>query len=306
MTRSPVLQTIGLSKHYGAVKAVNEVDLHVEQGEIYAFLGRNGAGKTTTIRMLLGLIHPTAGQVRLFGEEIREGGRGPWHRVGYLVERPAAYPELTVRENLEVVRRLRKVRAPESVNRAIERFGLRPYAHRRAGTLSMGNLQRLGLAQALLHNPELVVLDELTNALDPAGVVEVRELLRSLAQEEGLTVFMSSHLLAEVALLATRIGILHEGRLVEELDAAALARRSRYLCVRVRASEEARVTLAAAGYTVALRPDSGALVLSDAHAVEAPEEVARLLVMAHTPPLHLAVEQEDLETHFLHLTEEER
>src|SRR5512136_1353185 len=208
---STVIQTYGLSKRYGRVLAVDQVDLRVGRGEIYGFLGLNGAGKTTTIRAMLGMVRPSAGRVALFGEPIGPGGRGPWRRVGHLVERPSAYPELTVRENLEAARRLYGVSDSSATAHAIEKFGLAEYADRPARTLSTGNLQRLGLARALQHEPELVILDEPANGLDPAGVVEVRELLRALAHKQGVTVFMSSHILAEVDRLATRIGIIHKG-----------------------------------------------------------------------------------------------
>src|SRR5215212_8244827 len=143
-----VIETDCLVKRYGAITAVDAVSLRVARGEIYGFLGLNGAGKTTTIRALLGMIRPSAGGVSLFGEPIGPGGRGPWRRVGHLVEAPAAYPELTVRENLEIARRLHGVADASVTIRAIDRFGLGAYADRRAGTLSMGNLQRLGLARA--------------------------------------------------------------------------------------------------------------------------------------------------------------
>jgi ABC-2 type transport system ATP-binding protein len=297
------IQTQSLSKRYGHVLAVDAVDLRVECGEVYGFLGLNGAGKTTTIRALLGMIRPSRGVVSLFGEPIGPGGRGPWRRVGHLVETPVAYPELTVRENLEVARRLHGVADGGATVRAIERFGLAAYADRQARTLSMGNLQRLGLARALLHEPELVVLDEPANGLDPAGVVEVRELLSALARERGVTVFMSSHILAEVDRLATRIGIIHKGRLIEELDMLELERRrARRLAVDARDRVAARAALAAAGYAVALVGENGAFVLNEPRAVEAPDEVACLLVDAGIPPIRLAVEQDDLEQHFLRLT----
>lgn len=213
-------------KEYGAVHAVDGLDLAVHRGEIYGFLGRNGAGKTTTIRMLLGLIRPTAGVVEVLGHDVH-GPRREWlRRVGFLVESASAYPNLTVRENLELHRRL--TGAPRrSVEEQIERLDLGAYAIRRAGTLSLGNKQRLSLARALLHSPELLVLDEPANGLDPAGIVEVRELLRSAARDHGVTVFMSSHILAEVAHLADRIGIVHGGRLVEEAPRDVLAQRAR-------------------------------------------------------------------------------
>src|SRR5215468_2032232 len=204
----------GLTKHYGAIRAVDSVSLRVGRGEIYAFLGLNGAGKTTTIRMLLGMIRPSAGVAFLLGTPVHADARELWAQVGYLVETPHAYPELTVRENLEVFRRLRGLRDEHVVERIIERLALTAYADRRAGTLSLGNAQRLGLAKALLHDPALLLLDEPANGLDPAGVVEVRDLLRSLTREKGVTVFMSSHILGEVSRLAGRVGIIHEGRLL--------------------------------------------------------------------------------------------
>ena len=171
--------------------------------------------------------------------------------MGYLVETPHAYPELTVRENLEVFRRLRGLRDANAVERTIERLALTPYADRRAGTLSLGNAQRLGLAKALLHDPALLLLDEPANGLDPAGVVEIRELLRELAHERGVTIFLSSHLLGEVARIATRFGVIHQGRLLEELSAAEMERqRARWLLVDARDREGARATLTAAGLVV--------------------------------------------------------
>lgn len=148
------IETIGITKHYGEVRAVEKLSLQVAEGEIYAFLGLNGAGKTTTIRMLLGMIKPTSGYANVLHTRVRPGNRTPWAEVGYLVETPHAYPELTVWENLEVARRLHP-RTPESaIKRTIEQLGLAEYADRRAGMLSLGNAQRLGLAKALLHNPD--------------------------------------------------------------------------------------------------------------------------------------------------------
>jgi ABC-2 type transport system ATP-binding protein len=295
------VETNGLVKSFGPVCAVDSVDLRVGRGEIYGFLGLNGAGKTTTIRALLGMIRPDAGSVRVLGQSVGPHGRGPWRYVGHLVERPAAYPELTVRENLEVARRLQGIADVRVTSRAIERLALAPYADRRAGGLSTGNLQRLGLARALLHEPELLILDEPSNGLDPAGVVEIRELLASLAHDKGVTVFMSSHILTEVDRLATRIGIIHRGRLLEELDAERLERlRSRRLVVRACDPIAAERVLTQAGFTV--KEAEGTLHLEEARAIDAPDVVATILVSAGTPPSRLAVEQEDLEDHFLRLT----
>jgi ABC-2 type transport system ATP-binding protein len=295
------IETDGLSKAYGKLRAVDSVSLRVGRGEIYGFLGLNGAGKTTTIRMLLGMIRPAAGSVQVLGMAVGPHGRGPWQRVGYMVETPTAYPELTVLENLEIARRLHVLPDRQVVHHAIERLKLAAYRDRPAGALSTGNLQRLGLARALIHQPELVILDEPTNGLDPAGVAEIRDLLSGLAHDQVVTVFMSSHILTEVDRLATRIGIIHRGRLIEELDAHQLeALRARRLVVRTRDLPAGQRALEAAGYDVMAA--DGQLQLGEARAIDAPDTVASALVAAGMPPTHLAIEQENLEDHFLRLT----
>ena len=297
------IETNGLSKFYGPVHAVDSVHLRVKPGEIYGFLGLNGAGKTTTIRLLLGMIRPQAGSVRVLDQAIGPYGRGPWQRVGHLVEAPAAYPELTVRENLEIARRLHGIADKNATRRVIEHLALAPYADRKAGTLSTGNFQRLGLARALLHEPELLILDEPANGLDPAGVVEIRELLAGLARDRGVTVFMSSHILTEVDRLATRIGIIHQGKLIEELEATQLDElRAQRLEIKARDLGATQSALVRAGFAVTVKEDT--LFLTEPRAIQSPDEVATLLVKAGAPPLRLAVEQEDLEQYFLRLTGE--
>jgi len=298
------IETNELSKFYGDVRAVDSVNLRVKPGEIYGFLGLNGAGKTTTIRALLGMIRPSLGNVKVLDQAVGPHGRGPWARVGHLVENPSTYPELTVRENLEIARRLHGKSDASATSRIIERLGLASYADRKAGTLSTGNLQRLGLARALLHGPELLILDEPANGLDPAGVVEIRELLESLAREKGVTIFMSSHILTEVDRLATRIGIIHKGRLIEELNTDRLEQlRARKLIVQARDMEGAKQAILKAGLHLMEAKDHS-LFLDEMRAVESPDEVARLLVNAGMPPTRLAVEQENLEEYFLRLTNE--
>ena len=295
------IETNGLTKRFGDVLAVDRVDLRVGVGEIYGFLGLNGAGKTTAIRALLGMIRPSAGNVNVLGQAVGPNGRGPWARVGHLVENPSAYPELSVRENLDVARRLHGIQNPIVVSDVMEQLSIASYADRKAGTLSSGNLQRLGLARALQHHPELLILDEPANGLDPAGVVEIRELLRGLAREQGVTVFMSSHILTEVDRLATRIGIIHKGALIEELDTDKVEKlRARRLEVKARDLEAAQKCLQNAGYKFAL--DDGTIVFDDPHVIEHPDEIARMLVNAGAPPTHLAVEQQNLEEHFIQLT----
>ncbi len=295
------IETQDLGKYYGDVRAVEQLSLRVAEGEVYAFLGLNGAGKTTTIRLLLGMIRPSTGYAQVLGTRVRLGSREPWAAVGYLVEQPRGYPELTVWENLEAARRLHPGTPRAAIGQIIERLGLAQYAGRRTGNLSQGNAQRLGLAKALLHSPKLLLLDEPANGLDPAGIVEIRALLLELTREQGVTVFMSSHILAEVARLARRIGIIHNGRLLQELNVDELERnRQRRLVLRTRDGEAAQRALLAAGHTAELLPD-GSLALTSPNAVERPDEINRLLVQAGAPPTHLLVEEEELERYFLRL-----
>ncbi len=295
------IETEDLGKRYGDVKAVEHLSLRVAEGEIYAFLGLNGAGKTTTIRMLLGMIKPTTGYANVLQTRVRLGSREPWGSVGYLVEMPHSYPELTVYENLEVARRLHPGTPYEAVGQIIERMGLAAYADRWTGNLSQGNAQRLGLAKALLHSPKLLFLDEPANGLDPAGIVEIRELLLELTREHGVTVFMSSHILAEVSRLARRIGIIHNGRLLQELNTAELEHnRKRWLLLRARDVETAHRALLAAGQPAEILQD-GTIELKNVSAVERPDDINRLLVEVGTPPTHLMVEEEELEQYFLRL-----
>jgi ABC-2 type transport system ATP-binding protein len=296
-----VIEASGLTKRFGDVVAVNDLSLNVHQGEIYGFLGLNGAGKTTTIRMLLGMIKPSAGAVSLFGTKVQPGQGTIWQRVGYMVETPHAYPDLTVRENLEIFRRLRQLKNAGSVEKIIEQMRLAPYVNRRAGILSLGNAQRLGLAKALIHHPDLLLLDEPANALDPAGIVEVRNLLFGLAGNNGVTIFISSHILSEVAKLATRIGVVHQGQLVKELTAAELAEAEQQrLVVDVHDIGVAQAAMGKAGIAARLQGNNS-LVITDKSAMQHPEKLATFLVEAGCPPSRLVIEQKDLESYFLEL-----
>lgn len=294
-----VIKTENLSKHYGKLNAVEKVSIHVSKGEIYGFLGLNGAGKTTTIRMLLGLIRPTSGTAWMNGRKVNAGNPLMWQNIGYLVEVPYSYPDLTVRENLEIIRRLRYISDPKSVAGIIERFRLGQYRDVIAKNLSLGNAQRLGLAKALIHNPDVLILDEPANGLDPAGIVEIREMLRDLALNKGVTIFISSHILGEISKFATRLGIIHEGCLMQESSVHEMEKlRKSCLQIRTKDPNGTRNLLENKGYTVTMT-DEGIIEIEGEDAITHPENISILLVQSGLPPSLVKVEEEDLETFFL-------
>lgn len=211
MTTTHAIETHGLTRRFGTKTVVDQIDFAVPAGVVYGFLGPNGAGKTTTIRMLLGLIRPDGGSFRIFGETFRPG---LLRRIGSLVETPSLYPHLTGIENLEVTRRMLGDVPRSGIDRVLEIVRLTKDARRLVREYSLGMRQRLGLALALLHSPSLLILDEPTNGLDPAGIHEMRDLLVRMPAEHGVTVFLSSHLLGEVEQIAGWVCIVHEGRVL--------------------------------------------------------------------------------------------
>ncbi|PEB54354.1 bacitracin ABC transporter ATP-binding protein [Bacillus pseudomycoides] len=220
---SYVLRTYGLTKKYKDVIAVDNVSMNIKKGEIYGFLGQNGAGKTTAMRMIVGLIKPSKGEIELFGERIKANGHSrPFERIGAMIETPGFYPNLTGEENLEIHRRLMGFPDKSSVDTALAQVDLLEAKKRKVKTYSLGMKQRLGLARALLHEPELLLLDEPTNGLDPSGIKEVRKMILHLAKERGITVLISSHILSEIEQLAEKIGIIHKGKLLKELDSKTI------------------------------------------------------------------------------------
>jgi ABC-2 type transport system ATP-binding protein len=299
LVMNDIITTHKLAKHYGKVHAVDGISLSVRKGEIYGFLGLNGSGKTTTIRMLLGMIRPTSGASFIYGKQVHAGNHDLWKNVGYLVETPYSYPELTVRENLEITRRLRRLSDRNVVDQVIHRLQLDSYSSQKAKNLSLGNAQRLGLAKALLHHPDILILDEPTNGLDPAGILEIRELLYDLALNKGVTIFISSHILGEISKLATRIGIIHDGHLIQEVDAAQLDfLRHKRLILNALDKKAVSSKLFDSGYSVHLS-EEGFLETTDEQAILHPQDIATILVHAGCPPTLLSVVEEDLETYFL-------
>lgn len=225
-----IIETKNLTKQYGTQKSVADLNIHVKKGRIYGLLGRNGAGKTTTMKMLLGLTQPTSGEVRVFDKNIRGNEKKILPRIGNLIESPGFYPNLTGTENLKLFARLRGVSKRNAVSSALEVVGL-PYGDKKLySQYSLGMKQRLAIALAIMHDPELLILDEPINGLDPIGIAEVRSFIRELCDARGKTILISSHILSEISLLADDIGIIDHGVLLEEESLADLeAKNSKYI-----------------------------------------------------------------------------
>ena len=223
-----IIETRGLTKRYGEQRSVEDLSLHVRPGRIYGLLGRNGAGKTTTMRMLLGLTRPSAGSIRIFGQSMPDKARSVLPRTGSLIESPGFYPNLTGSENLRIFAILRRLPRPEqAIHAALDMVSL-PYRDKKLfSQYSLGMKQRLAIALAIMHDPELLILDEPINGLDPIGIAEVRQFIRSLCEERGKTILISSHILSEIALLADDIGIIDHGVLLEEESLQQLEQKER-------------------------------------------------------------------------------
>jgi ABC-2 type transport system ATP-binding protein len=300
----PVLEIRGLVKHYGRFEALKGFDLNVERGSIYGFLGPNGAGKTTTIRVVAGLVRPTAGEVRLHGQDLRRARLSAARGLRTLVEVPAFYPGLSGEQNLRLFARLARAPAGD-VLRLLERVRLTAAKDRKVGGYSLGMKQRLGIAQALLGAPDLVVLDEPMNGLDPAGMHEMRALIREENRDRGVTFFVSSHLLDDVERLCDRIGILHRGRLVAEgrlhdlLSASVTGFQVR--CADAAAGLEA-LRRGAPEVRALGNGDGGIHVEGDASILS---RVHRALLAADQPASEVVPVRASLEKYFLDLTEGE-
>lgn len=211
-----IIETHDLTKKYGSQTSVSHLNIHVKKGRIYGLLGRNGAGKTTTMRMLLGLTAPTSGEVTIFGKPFQGNEKNILPRIGCLIESPGFYPNLTGTENLKIFAELRGLRSPKYIKNALELVNL-PYRDKKLfSQYSLGMKQRLAIALAVMHNPELLILDEPINGLDPIGIAEVRDFIRELCDTSGKTILISSHILSEISLLADDVGIIDHGKLLEE------------------------------------------------------------------------------------------
>lgn len=297
-----IINTKQLTKKFGSKRVVNHVNLQVKKGEIYGFLGPNGAGKTTTIRMLLGLARPSKGSIEIFGKDIKKDKLSILKKVGSLVENPSYYGHLTAYENLESVRIL--LDAPKSrIDEVLSIVRLTKDAKRPVKGFSLGMKQRLGIATALLGNPELLILDEPTNGLDPSGIIEIRELIKSLPKEHGITVVISSHLLSEIDQMATQVGIISKGHIIFQDSITKLRERaSSKIKITVNEGESAWKMLLSHGITAELAQQTIYLENSTDEKVA---KVVKSLVDNDYSIFRVEEEKKSLEEIFLELTGKE-
>jgi ABC-type multidrug transport system ATPase subunit len=295
-----ILKVENISKHFGNLKAVDELSFEVAAGEVFGFLGQNGSGKSTTIRMLLSLIHPTSGTIELFGKSLQKERNQILEQVGAIIERPDLYPYLSAREHLQLFAKVRKQKIKaHAIEDTLDKVGLLDRAKDKIQTFSLGMKQRLGIAIALVHNPQLIILDEPTNGLDPQGIADIRKLIQDLAKE-GKTILVSSHLLAEIEQVATQILIIHKGKkVVTGSTQALLDPQMKIVQLKTLDDQLALQVLQTSSYSQYLLKRNHGLFLK-MHTQEIPKLNASLIAAA--VPIIGIEAKNSLEDYFLHIT----
>ncbi|WP_141540423.1 MULTISPECIES: ABC transporter ATP-binding protein [Bacillus cereus group] len=295
-----IVETEDLTKTYGAVNSVNQLQMQVGKGEIYGFLGPNGAGKTTTIRMLLGLIKPTTGNIKVFNRDLKTNRIDILREVGSLVESPSYYGHLTGHENLEVIRQMLQV-PKKNIDEVLHIVRLEKQKDKLVKQYSLGMKQRLGIAMALLGNPKLLILDEPTNGLDPAGIQEIRELIKQLPKQYDMTVVISSHLLNEMDQIATQVGIINSGQLIFQ-DKIEVLRKKSQASMKIRVNDVVKAHQILEQHQIHLGLEGDCLVTyqQEDHLIS---HINHLLVQQDISVYRIEEEKHTLEEIFLSLTE---
>lgn len=295
-----VLKSFNLSKKYGGEYAVQNLNMKIKQGDIYGFLGQNGAGKTTNIRMILGLIKPTSGFVELFEEPLNKRSNHVFRRIGSIIEYPGSYENLTAVENLEIHRKLMDIKGKDCIEEVLHLVGLSDTKNKKVGEFSLGMKQRLGIGRALLHKPELLVLDEPTNGLDPLGIKEIRELIIALAKKEKITILVSSHILSEIEQMVTTIGIINRGVLLEEVNFDLLTKKNeQYIRLKVNDFKAAINILTKELNIKEFSVENGVIKVFERLTETA--KIARLLVTNNIDVEEICLIEERLEDYFMKL-----
>ncbi|EHH1653159.1 ABC transporter [Enterococcus faecium] len=292
-----VLKATGITKKYGAAKALDKVSIEIKRGMIYGLIGENGAGKSTFMRTIMGLISIDEGSIELFGTTDLQAAR---RRMGQSIETPALYPELTARDNLRIQAANGGV-SDREIEDLLKMMRLENTGKKKAKNFSLGMRQRLAIANALITNPEFLILDEPTNGMDPAGMAEMREIIQRLVKERGITVLLSSHLLDELSQIATHYGILHEGHLIKELSKEELAQESRqFIKIDTSATEQAVMVLDSLGYRDYFVQSSRVIQLFEG--IDQVAAINQALVEAKVPVDGIHLVGQKLEDYFLQLT----
>lgn len=298
-TMEYIVQTENLSKSFGKEQAVSNINLKIRKGEIYGFLGPNGAGKTTTIRMLLGLMKPSSGTIKIFQKDVTKDRINILAKVGSLVENPSYYPHLTAYENLEALRKILGV--PKSrIDEVLAIVRLKDAANKKVKGFSLGMKQRLGIAASLLHNPELLILDEPTNGLDPSGIIEIRNLIKRLPTEYGMTIIISSHLLSEIDQMATQVGIVSKGKMIFQ-DSIEAMRKSAQPKVFIKVSDAEKGWRSLVAHGIKAEHKEG-LISLDECSDEKVAHIVQILVQEGILVYRVEEEKRSLEDIFLQMT----
>ncbi|HEY0042357.1 MAG TPA: ABC transporter ATP-binding protein [Flavisolibacter sp.] len=295
-----IIETIGLNYHFSQKqKTLDNINLKVDKGSIYGFLGPNGAGKTTTLRLLLGLLKPQEGSIKIFNKDIRESRISILKKVGSLIEQPSLYSHLTAKENLEVYRKIYDS-SKKRITEVLQLVGLENTKSKKTKQFSLGMKQRLSIAVALLHNPDLLILDEPTNGLDPNGIIETRELIKRLNKENGVTIIVSSHILAEIERMATHVGIIHKGRMLFQGTLPELQQmKTKQSYLQIETSDNPKAVQLLGQHAAEER--NGLLVIPY-QSKEATAEINQLLVRNDVAVYLLQPKQNDLEQLFIDIT----
>jgi ABC-2 type transport system ATP-binding protein len=297
---NPIIKTTGLNYYFSKKqKTLDNINLEVEKGSVYGFLGPNGAGKTTTLRLLLGLLKQQEGSIRIFNDDIKENRISILKKIGSLIEQPSLYGHLTAKENLEVYRKI--YYSPKTrITEVLQLVGLENTGGKKAKQFSLGMKQRLSIAVALLHNPELLILDEPTNGLDPSGIIETRELIKTLNKENGVTIIVSSHILAEIERMATHVGIIHKGKMLFQGTLPELQQmKTNQSYLKIETSDNQRAIQVLNQHDA---EEKDGLLTLPYQSKEATSEINKLLVGNDIAVYLLQPQQNDLEQLFIDIT----
>lgn len=297
-----ILRTNNLTKKYKNIAVVNNLNMNIEKGDIYGFLGQNGAGKTTTLKMIMGLAKPSKGEFELFGQN--NFSRDIYSKIGCMIENPGFYPHLTAEENLEIHKRMMGIENKNYITEALNIVGLdlKGIKNKKVSKFSLGMKQRLGIARAVLHKPEFLILDEPTNGLDPLGIKSIREVLIDLNKKREITILISSHILGEVQQLASKICIIHKGILLEEIGYEDIEKKNRhYLNIKVNDDKKACVLLEK-DLNISDYEVSEENVIRVYEKLNQPAEISKILVNNNVLIDELSMKNDNLEDHFIRLT----